>query len=51
MEKKSEMIGFKTTPKIREKLEEMAKKEDRSISYIVNRILSSHLLNDEKKET
>lgn len=42
MPKKSEMIGFKTTPQIRQELEEIAKEEDRSISYIINRILSEY---------
>lgn len=43
MAKKSEMIGFKTTPEIRKALEEIAESEDRSISYIINRILLDYL--------
>lgn len=43
MAKKSEMIGFKTTPEIRKALEEIAESEDRSISYIINRILLEKL--------
>lgn len=43
MAKKSEMIGFKTTPEIRKALEEIAEKEDRSISYIINKILIEKL--------
>ncbi len=43
MAKKSEMIGFKTTPEIRKELEKIAEREDRSISYIINRILSEYL--------
>lgn len=43
MKKKSEMIGFKTTPEIRKALEEIAENEDRSISYIINRILQNYL--------
>lgn len=43
MNKKTEMVGFKTTKEIREKLEMIAEKEDRSISYIINRILKDHL--------
>lgn len=43
MSKKSEMIGFKTTPEIRKALEEIAETEDRSISYIINRILQQYL--------
>lgn len=44
--KKTEMIGFKTTPEIRQALENKAKEEDRSISYIINKILSETLLNN-----
>ena len=43
MKKKSEVIGFKTTPQIRAALEEFAKKEDRSMSYIINRALIEYL--------
>lgn len=43
MAKKSEMIGFKTTPEIRKELEKIAELEDRSLSYIINRILSEYL--------
>lgn len=43
MTKKSEMIGFKTTPEIRTRLETIAKKEDRSISYVINKILEREL--------
>lgn len=43
MTKKSEMIGFKTTPEIRKALEKIAESEDRSISYIINRILQNYL--------
>lgn len=43
MSKKSEMIGFKTTPEIKKALEEMAEAEDRTVSYIVNRILKDYL--------
>lgn len=48
MSKKSEMIGFKTTPEIRKALEEIAETEDRSISYIINRILQQYLENSGK---
>lgn len=37
------MIGFKTDIEIRQKLEEIAAREDRSISYIVNKIISDAL--------
>lgn len=47
MAKKSEMIGFKTTPEIKQALEKIAEAEDRTVSYIINRILEQHLkLND-----
>ena len=42
-DKKTEMIGFKTTPAIKEALESIAEQEDRSVSYIVNRILTEYL--------
>lgn len=45
--KKPEMIGFKTTTEIKAKLEQIAKEEDRSVSYVVNRILTEYF---EKKE-
>ena len=43
MPKKTEMIGFKTTPAIKKALEDIKDREDRSISYIINKILSEHL--------
>ncbi len=43
MEKKTGMIGFKTTPEIKAALKKLAQKEDRSLSYIINRILIQHL--------
>lgn len=43
MAKKSEMIGFKTTPEIKAALEKIAESEDRTISYIINRILEEYL--------
>ena len=46
-EKKSEMIGVKITPSIKAKLAEIADREDRSISYIVNKLIEEYL----KKET
>lgn len=42
-EKKSEMIGVKVTPTVKKILEEIATKEDRSISYIVNRLIEEYL--------
>ena len=43
MAKKSAMIGFKTTPEIKEKLEAIAEQEDRTVSYIINKILEMYL--------
>lgn len=40
---KKVMIGFKTDPEIKEKLEAMAYAEDRSVSYIVNRIIAKEI--------
>ena len=43
MAKKTEMVGFKTTPEVKAALAAIAEREDRSISYIINRILMQHL--------
>ena len=43
MAKKSEMIGFKATPELKKSLEEIAAKEDRTVSYVINRILEAHI--------
>ena len=37
--KKTRYIGFRTTKEIYDRLESIAKEEDRSVSYILNRIL------------
>lgn len=50
MTKKSEMIGFKTTPEIKQELEKIAEKEDRTISYIINKILHEHLTEVKKHD-
>lgn len=50
MSKKSAMIGFKTTPEVKEKLEEIAEKEDRSVSYIINKIISEYLTNEKEEK-
>lgn len=50
MAKKSEMIGFKTTPEIKAALEQIAEIEDRTISYIINRILEDYLKQPGRKE-
>ena len=43
MEKRSKMVGFMTTPEVKAALAAIAEREDRSISYIINRILMQHL--------
>ena len=50
MAKKSEMIGFKTTTEIKAALEQIAEIEDRTISYIINRILEDYLFGGNPKE-
>ena len=43
MTKNTRYIGFRTPPDVYEKLVEIAKKEDRSVSYILNRIIREAL--------
>ena len=43
MAKKSVMIGFKTTPEVREALEKIAESENRTLSNVINYILTDHL--------
>ena len=51
MEKRSKMVGFMTTPEVKAALAAIAEREDRSISYVINRILIQHLeLPDESKD-
>ena len=50
MSKRKVMIGFKTDVEIKEKLEHIALIEDRSVSYIVNRIISEALKDEEFDE-
>ena len=40
---KSEMIGVKITPSLKAKLAEIAEIEDRSISYIVNKLIEDYI--------
>jgi len=42
-EKKTETVGFKTTPTIKEALEHLAEREERTTSFIINRIIENHL--------
>lgn len=49
MKKKTEMIGFKTTPELKKALEEIAEKEDRTLSYVINKILENYVRNLEDK--
>ena len=45
------MIGFKTDIEIKERLEEIANREDRSISYIVNRLITRALQEEANEES
>lgn len=45
------MIGFKTDVEIKERLEEIANREDRSISYIVNRLITRALKEEAEEES
>ena len=45
--KKSEYITFRTTEEIKSHLEKLAKEDDRTISYVINKILEEYI----KKET
>ena len=47
MEKKTEIITFKLTPTLKKELECIAKKEDRTLSYVVNRILENYIRMEE----
>lgn len=51
MKKKTEMIGFKTTPDVKLKIEEIAEKEDRTVSYIINKILTEYILKLEEDKS
>jgi hypothetical protein len=48
-DKKTEFIGFRTTPKVKKFLENLAQKEDRTVSYAIHALLSS-LLNKPPKQ-
>lgn len=43
MAKKSVMIGFKTTPEVKEALEKIAEFENRTLSNVINYILTEYL--------
>ena len=45
------MIGFKTDVEIKERIEEIANREDRSISYIVNRLIMRALKEEMEEES
>lgn len=45
------MIGFKTDVEIKERLEEIASREDRSVSYIVNRLITKALQEEADEES
>ena len=50
MAKKSEMMGFKAAPETRKELEKRAKEQDRSMSYIINKIIEYHFWADNNIE-
>lgn len=50
MSKKSEYITFRTDENTKRTLEEMAKTEDRTLSYIINRILNEYLTKEGREE-
>lgn len=50
MTKKSEYITFRTDEKTKRILEGMAKSEDRTLSYIINRILNEYLTKEGREE-
>lgn len=45
--KQSEFIGFRTTKEYRIELEKIGEKEDRTISYIINKAIEKYI--EEKK--
>ena len=47
--KKDQHIAFMTTKEIKEKLQKIAEEEDRTLSYIVHRILSIYFSDSYKK--
>ena len=49
MAKKSVMIGFKTTPEVKEALEKIAEAENRTLSNVINYILTEHLEREGEK--
>ena len=46
--KRSEFIGLRVTTDIKQKLEKIAEKEDRSIAYVVNLIIVQYFEKSEK---
>lgn len=50
MPKKSEYITFRTDENTKRILEGMAKNEDRTLSYIINRILNEYLAKEGREE-
>lgn len=47
--KKDKYITFRATEEVKERLETIAKEEDRSLSYIINRIITEKL-NEERRD-
>ena len=42
-EKKTEQIGVRITPEVKERIEKTAEREERSISFIVNKLIEKYL--------
>lgn len=47
--KKAEYISFRTTTEVKEELEKIAKKEDRTISWIIDQAVKEYLCKREKE--
>ena len=43
MAKKTELIGFNTSKEVKNRIEQLAEQDDRTISYIINKILEEYL--------
>ena len=47
--KKTESITFRCSIELKELLEEIARKEDRSLSYIINKVIKESLLKNNQE--
>lgn len=48
-EKKNDFITARLTSELKKKIEAQAENEDRSTSYIINKILEEHFKNEERE--